>query len=122
MIIDWVPAHFPNDAHGSGPFDGTALFEHADPKEGFHHDWNTYIYNFGRREVQGFLIASGVHWLEHFHVDGLRVDAVASMLDRTTAARTASGSRTFTAGARIWRLSASCGISTPWWRSAAPGR
>ncbi|HEY4042654.1 MAG TPA: 1,4-alpha-glucan branching protein GlgB [Rhodopila sp.] len=82
VIIDWVPAHFPTDAHGLARFDGTALFEHADPREGFHQDWNTYIYNFGRREVQGFLIASGVHWLEHFHVDGLRVDAVASMLYR----------------------------------------
>ena len=82
VIIDWVPAHFPTDAHGLARFDGTALFEHADPKEGFHQDWNTYIYNFGRREVQGFLIASGVHWLEHFHVDALRVDAVASMLYR----------------------------------------
>ena len=63
-------------------FDGTALYEHQDPREGFHQDWNTYIYNFGRREVQGFLIASGLYWLEHFHVDGLRVDAVASMLYR----------------------------------------
>jgi 1,4-alpha-glucan branching enzyme len=82
VMIDWVPAHFPTDGHGLARFDGTALFEHADPREGFHQDWNTYIYNFGRREVQGFLIASGVHWLEHFHVDGLRVDAVASMLYR----------------------------------------
>jgi 1,4-alpha-glucan branching enzyme len=82
IILDWVPAHFPNDAHGLARFDGTALYEHLDPREGFHQDWNTYIYNFGRREVQGFLIASALHWLEHFHVDGLRVDAVASMLYR----------------------------------------
>ncbi|HKD76908.1 MAG TPA: 1,4-alpha-glucan branching protein GlgB, partial [Ktedonobacterales bacterium] len=82
VIIDWVPAHFPTDAHGLARFDGTALYEHQDPREGYHQDWNTYIYNFGRREVQGFLIASGLYWLEHFHVDGLRVDAVASMLYR----------------------------------------
>ncbi len=82
VIVDWVPGHFPTDAHGLARFDGTALYEHQDPREGFHRDWNTYIYNFGRREVQGFLIASGLYWLEHFHVDGLRVDAVASMLYR----------------------------------------
>jgi 1,4-alpha-glucan branching enzyme len=82
IILDWVPAHFPTDAHGLARFDGTALYEHLDPREGFHRDWNTFIYNFGRREVQGFLIASALHWLEHFHVDGLRVDAVASMLYR----------------------------------------
>ncbi|MBV8391641.1 MAG: 1,4-alpha-glucan branching protein GlgB, partial [Alphaproteobacteria bacterium] len=82
LILDWVPAHFPTDPHGLARFDGTALYEHLDPREGFHRDWNTYIYNFGRREVQGFLIASALHWLAHFHVDGLRVDAVASMLYR----------------------------------------
>ena len=82
LILDWVPAHFPTDPHGLARFDGTALYEHLDPREGFHRDWNTFIYNFGRREVQGFLIASALHWLEHFHVDALRVDAVASMLYR----------------------------------------
>jgi 1,4-alpha-glucan branching enzyme len=82
IILDWVPAHFPTDPHGLARFDGTPLYEHLDPREGFHHDWNTLIYNFGRREVQGFLIASALYWLQHFHVDGLRVDAVASMLYR----------------------------------------
>jgi 1,4-alpha-glucan branching enzyme len=82
LLLDWVPAHFPTDPHGLARFDGTALYEHLDPREGFHHDWNTFIYNLGRREVQGFLIASALHWLERYHVDGLRVDAVASMLYR----------------------------------------
>ena len=80
VILDWAPAHFPTDAHGLARFDGTALYEHADPRKGFHPDWNTAIYNFGRHEVANFLYCNALYWVDRFHVDGLRVDAVASML------------------------------------------
>ena len=80
VLVDWVPGHFPTDTHGLGNFDGTALYEHSDSRQGFHPDWNTFIYNYGRKEVINYLMANALFWFDKFHIDGLRVDAVASML------------------------------------------
>ncbi|MFD2781381.1 alpha-amylase family glycosyl hydrolase [Novosphingobium pokkalii] len=109
VLIDWVPAHFPTDAHGLSRFDGTALYEHEDPRQGFHPDWNTAIYNFGRREVRDFLVNNALFWAERYHVDGLRVDAVASMLYRDYSRKSGNGFPMPRAGAKTGKRSISCG-------------
>lgn len=112
MILDWVPGHFPSDDFGLSEFDGTKLYEHSDPREGYHQDWNTLIYNYGRREVANYLVGNALYWIERFGIDALRVDAVASMIYRDYSRKEGSGSRTNMAVVKTWKPSNFCAAPT----------
>jgi 1,4-alpha-glucan branching enzyme len=120
VMVDWVPGHFATDPWALQRFDGTALYEHEDPRLGWHPDWGSYIFNFGRNEVKSFLISNAYYWLEEFHIDGLRVTASPRCSIWTTPARRASGCRTSTAATRTWRRSSCYSGPIPTLTDASP--
>jgi 1,4-alpha-glucan branching enzyme len=112
VILDWVPGHFPSDDFALASFDGTSLYEHSDPREGYHQDWNTLIYNYGRREVSNFLVGNALYWIERFGIDALRVDAVASMIYRDYSRKEGEWIPTSTAAGKTWKRLSFCAIPT----------
>ena len=114
VILDWVPAHFPDDPHGLAGFDGTHLYDHQDARLGYHPEWHSRIFNFGRVEVRNFLFNSALFWLDRYHIDGLRVDAVASLLYLDYSRKHGNGFQTGSAGTKIWRPSILLKSSMPW--------